>query len=200
VIKGLAVFLAAQLFKPREGEGASSGSTPALDTSPLDAIAASPAPSSALAQTSSASVPVAPVAPVAPVSSSELAALTAPAATAATPEVPATPSVPASWRPVSSSELAALTAPAATPALPAGDDGASAPLTAAEEREAMAGAQSAARALHAYIMSTSSARRDRVRVRALQAAMGGVTVDGLIGRETAARIRELTGLRIPGLS
>jgi hypothetical protein len=34
----------------------------------------------------------------------------------------------------------------------------------------------------------------------MQAAMGGVLADGLIGRETAARIRELTGLRISGLS
>lgn len=30
--------------------------------------------------------------------------------------------------------------------------------------------------------------------------MGGLAADGLIGRATAARVRALTGLRIPGLS
>lgn len=201
VVKIGAVWLMTQLFKPRASGAGESGPTPPLDTSPLDAIAQTPPPSSAPAQTSSASVPVAPQEPVAPVSASELAQLTAPAEPAAPVDTgPASGSigsqaqVPAHWRPVSAGELAQLTAPAEV------DGGAIAPLTAAEEREAMAGAASAARALHAYIMSTPSARRDRTRVRTLQAAIGGVTVDGLIGRETAARIRELTGLRIPGLS
>lgn len=58
----------------------------------------------------------------------------------------------------------------------------------------------AARQLHAYVLRTPRSARDRVFIRARQAAMGGVTVDGLIGRQTAARIRELTGLRLPGLS
>lgn len=60
--------------------------------------------------------------------------------------------------------------------------------------------EAAARQLHAYVMRTSSASRDRALIRSLQTAMGEVRVDGLIGRETAARIRALTGLRIPGLS
>ena len=59
--------------------------------------------------------------------------------------------------------------------------------------------ESAARKLHAYVMRTSASSRDRAYIRGLQGALG-VSADGLIGRETAARIFALTGLRIPGLS
>lgn len=72
--------------------------------------------------------------------------------------------------------------------------------TAAPSAEDTASAATAARELHAYVMRTSSSQRDRTRIRTLQAAMGGVAVDGLIGRETARRILALTGLRIPGLT
>lgn len=95
---------------------------------------------------------------------------------------PVTPSVPSTWVRVEPSPVDATST--------------AAPDDTATDR---ASAETAARELHAYIMRTSSANRDRTRIRTLQAAIG-VTPDGLIGRETAARIKALTGLRIPGLS
>ena len=87
-----------------------------------------------------------------------------------------------------------ITIPSATPGYEATHT--AAPDDTATDR---ASAETAARELHAYIMRTSSSTRDRTRIRTLQSAIG-VTPDGLIGRETAARIKALTGLRIPGLS
>jgi hypothetical protein len=56
---------------------------------------------------------------------------------------------------------------------------------------------SQARTLYQYLMTHSGAARDRQYVAALQTRLGLVG-DGLVGRQTATRIRELTGLTLPG--
>lgn len=54
-----------------------------------------------------------------------------------------------------------------------------------------------ARTLYQYLVTHSGAARDRAYVAGLQTRLGLVG-DGLVGRATAARIRELTGLTLPG--
>lgn len=184
--------LAFVLFKPRTSDG----ERPAqLDTSALDELASSPASSaSSTATTSSASVPVgASSASSAPLSASEVQAVLG--SRAAELDARAARELATSNEPASSASSIATTSSASVPL----DDGARLEVqnTTPIDDES---ARSAARALHAYVMRTPSSRRDRVYVRAMQAAMGGIAVDGLIGRATAARIKALTGLRIPGLS
>ena len=200
VIGPLAKMIAAAgawlLFKPRSTE-ATTERPAALDTTALDELAtSSPATSTvpATAQGSSTSVPVGAQgsSSTPPLSESERASLLGDqGAAGASSPASSTPSVPAHWVPVSASTPAVETSSAS---IPVDTDGTPSPVVDDES------ARSAARALHAYILRTPASRRDRVYVRSLQAAMGGVTVDGLIGRQTAARIRALTGLRIPGLS
>ena len=57
----------------------------------------------------------------------------------------------------------------------------------------------AARELHDYVMRTAASSRNRDYVRERQRIMGGIGVDGGVARETAQRIFDITGLRIPGI-
>ena len=175
------------LFRPREG--ANEGTREALDTSALDTLATSePASTSAASTTSTTSVPLATssnaTTPTQPLTAREVQAVLQEPATS-------TPQVPAHWVRVATSEPASTSATS----IPLESDSEVASPVVNDDS-----AIAAARQLHAYVLRTPRSARDRVFIRARQAAMGGVTVDGLIGRQTAARIRELTGLRLPGLS
>lgn len=203
--------LAAVLLKPRTEDA---GELPALDTAPLDDLASpasdtTPSTSSTSVTTDGTQAYLSPAEierllgpasssldPLAGTSASDRARLDELAllerAAGVAPSTPATSSTPST----SSTSVPVDTAPASVPAswvpVPAEQE----PALNADDDSA----REAARQLRAYIVSTTPARRDRTRIRALQAAMGGITVDGLVGRETARRIFDLTGLRIPGIA
>lgn len=197
LFKAAATFLLFKALTPREAHEESHSD--ALDTHGLDELARTDGGPTSIESDESATVP---------------ATSTPATSTPATSTPTSTPAVPAHWVPVTDARLAALASPAttSTPASSSSPSDSSENFQPFTEQELATeaatvasttddeSAVNAARSLHAYVMRTPSSRRDRQYIRVLQAAMGRITADGLIGRETAARIKALTGLRIPGLS
>lgn len=190
------------VFAPRT-EGEARGGLEPLSTSPLDELARSAPASEAPSTTATATAPierrVSADGNTAYLTESEIERLLAPAPSSATSSSSPAPSS-AAPAPLDERESIAREALARELLAPA-------PVTPAQDTPVLSGEVidspgTAARKLYTLATTTTSRQRDTQRafIRAMQAAMGGITADGLIGRATAARIRELTGLRIPGLS
>jgi len=201
----LAGALVVRALTPRERHEQAQAHAHALDTSELDELARTDGGPTSATSTTSASESTSESTPTSsPVLDSASAARLEELARAERPATSSPAGVPSHWVPVTatSSPTPATSSPTSSPEF--------VPFTDAElatEAATVASttnddsAREAARALHAYVMRTPSSRRDRQYIRVAQAAMGGgIAIDGLIGRGTAARIKELTGLRIPGLS
>lgn len=198
VLKVAGVWILGKLFTPRTG----AGDRPApLDTAPLDALASGAAPSSAASTQTTSSVPVGPRSSAdgqtAFLTEREVDALLSPAPAVSSPAPVVSSPVPASSATSTTTSESVPVGPAPAPSSPA--PVVSSPVLTGDVLDSP---ERAARALHRIATTTTSASRGplRTQIRAYQAAMGGIVADGLIGRSTAARIRTLTGLRIPGLS